>query len=289
VKRRDFVRTAAAAGASMMLPWDLHASPPPPGGWRARLDEGWRFHRGDAPGAERPRMDDAGWERVRLPHTARIEALVTGEPGSDTYQWQGISWYRLPLRLPAEAAGKRVFLHFEAAMNVAEVWVDGRRAGEHLGGWLPFTIDVTERVRPGREVVVALRLDNRDNPITGPKPLHLLDFNSYHGLYRYVHLVVKDPLHITDPLLADRPAGGGVFVTCPAVSPASATVRVQTHVRNDHAGARSFRLRTTLLNAHGGTVQVVESAPVTLARAASRSRCCGARASPTCTPSARRW
>lgn len=260
MKRRDFVRTVAVAGASVMLPWDLRATPPPPGGWKARLDEGWRFHLGDAPGAERPGFADEAWARVRLPHTARIEALVTGEPGSPTYQWQGISWYRLPLRIPVEAEGKRVFLHFEAAMNVAEVWVDGNEAGHHMGGWLPFTLDVTDHVRPGGEAVLAVRLDNRDNPVTGPKPLHLLDFNPYHGLYRYVHLVVKDALHITDPLFVDRPAGGGVFVTCPAVSAASATVNVLTHVRNgERVNARTFRVRTTLVDADGAVAARAET------------------------------
>ena len=264
--RRDFVRTVAAAGAAAALPWHRLAAAPQPGGHRVRLDEGWRFALADVPGAERPALDDAAWERVRLPHTARIEALVTGEPGSDTWQWQGVCWYRLPLRLPAEAAGKRVFLHFEAAMNVAEVWLDGEPAGHHLGGWLPFVLDVTDRVRPGGEALLAVRLDNRDDPVTGPKPLHLLDFNPYHGLYRYVHLVVKDPLHITDPLFVDRPAGGGVFVTYPRVSAASATVRVQTHVRNgERVDARTFRVRTTLLDGDGGVAASAESEAMTLA------------------------
>ncbi len=100
-------------------------------------------------------------------------------------------------------------------------------------------LELSDRVRPGHDHLLAVRLDNRDNPVTGPKPLAQLDFNSYGGLYRYVHLVVKDPLHITDPVLANRPASGGVFVTYPQVSPHAATVRVQTHVRNDHAAART--------------------------------------------------
>jgi beta-galactosidase len=268
MKRRDFVRTVAAAGATAALasPWQLFAAPPPPGGWKTRLDDGWRFHLGDVAGGERPGMDDAAWERVRLPHTARIEALVTGEPGSDSYQWQGDCWYRLPLSIPAEAEGKRVFLHFEAAMNVTTVWIDGAEVGGHAGGWLPFTLDVTDRVRPGEEALLAVRLDNRDNPVTGPKPLHLLDFNPYHGLYRYVHLVVKDALHITDPLLADRPAGGGVFVTFPRVSAEAATVRVQTHVRNAGAEARVFRVKATLLEADSSAAMAMSgSEPVMLA------------------------
>jgi beta-galactosidase len=84
-----------------------------------------------------------------------------------------------------------------------------------------------------------VRLDNRDNPITGPKPLAQLDFNMYHGLYRPVHLITKGPLHITDPLLADRPASGGVFVTY-------------------------FRVRVTLRALDGDVAASATSPPVTL-------------------------
>jgi len=265
MRRRDFIGTMAAAGAATLVGGREEAWAAPPGGRRTRLDTGWRFVRADVQGAEQPGLDDRAWERVSLPHTARIEALVTGEPGSPTDQWQGVCWYRLPLRLDAGAAGKKVFLEFEAAMNVADVWLDGVPVGRHRGGWLPFVLDLSGRLRPGRESVLAVRLDNRDNPVTGPKPLHLLDFNPYHGLYRYVHLVVKDPLHVTHPLLADRPASGGVFVTYPQVSAEAATVRVQTHVRNDHREVRTFYVRTTLV-APDGAVAARETSPAVLLR-----------------------
>lgn len=155
-------------------------------------------------------------------------------------------------------------------MNVADAWLDGRHVGRHLGGFTPFVLDLTGRVRPGHDAVLAVRLDNRDNPVTGPKPLAQLDFNSYGGLYRYVHLVVKEPLHITDPILANRPGSGGVFVTYPHVSPRAATVRVQTHVRNDHAAARTFRIRTTLVDADGRMAASAMSDPVTLRSGADR-------------------
>ena len=54
----------------------------------------------------------------------------------------------------------------------------------HLGGYLPFTIALTERLRFGAENRIEIKLDNRDNRITGPKPLKDLDFNTYGGLYR---------------------------------------------------------------------------------------------------------
>lgn len=285
MERRDFLRGLVMAGAGTLLgpaerltaaasrpatPFGVSPHAALAGGARTRrLDDGWRFLRDDAPRGAAPALDDGAWERVSLPHTARIEALVTDETRG-TGQWQGVCWYRIPLRLAPGEAGRKAFLHFEAAMNVAEVWLDGERVGGHRGGFLPFTIDVTGRLREDTDAVLAVRLDNRDDPVTGPKPLHLLDFQTYHGLYRYVHLVTKDPLHLTDPLLADRPASGGVFVTFPAVSPRAATVRAQAHVRNDHAAARTFTVRTTILGADGTPVARAVSPDVTLAPGTDR-------------------
>jgi beta-galactosidase len=266
MKRRDFVTgmTVAGAAAALGSPRWPRASTSESARRVSRLDSGWKFLRDDPVGAEALGLDDATWQPATLPHTARIEALVTGPAGSPEAQWQGVCWYRRTLSLEPEAAGGTVLLRFEGAMNVAEVWLDGERIGGHMGGYLPFTLDLSERVRPGTDHLLAVRLDNRDNPITGPKPLAQLDFNMYHGLYRPVYLIEKDRLHITDPLLADRPASGGVFVTYPRVSRDSATVRVATHVRNTHAEPRDFRVRATLRAPDGTVAASATSAPVTL-------------------------
>src|SRR5919109_3635463 len=205
-------------------------------------------------GAREPGLDDRRWENVRLPHSARIEALVTGPPGAPGAQWQGVCWYRRHLRLEPDGGGGQVLLRFEGAMNVADVWLDGERIGGHLGGYLPFVLDLGSRVEPGREHLLAVRLDNRDNSVTGPKPLGELDFNLYHGLYRPVYLIRKDRLAITDPLLADKPAGGGVMVTYPRVSRERATVRVQTHVRNGYSDGRDLTVRVTVRQLDGAVV-----------------------------------
>jgi beta-galactosidase len=220
----------------------------------SRLDDGWRFLRGDPDGAHDPGLDDSRWASIQLPHSARIEALVTGPPGSPSAQWQGVCWYRRRLRLEPEAGGGEVLLRFDGAMNVADVWLDGERIGGHLGGYLPFVLHLGARLQPGREHLLAVRLDNRDNPVTGPKPLADLDFNLYHGLYRPVYLTRKDRLAITDALLAGRPAGGGVMVTYPYVSRARARLRVQTHVRNGYPDERELAVRVTVRGLDGSAV-----------------------------------
>jgi beta-galactosidase len=268
MKRREFVRHTAAAGTVLAVAptWTAgcRGRKLPAGASRLDLDPGWQFLPGDAEGAESYAFDDEAWTSAHLPHTARVESLVTGPPGSDTFQWQGTCWYRRRFSLSPEAAGKKVFLNFEGAMNVADVWLNGEPLGRHMGGWLPFGFDISDRVRADEENLLAVRLDNRDNPVTGPKPLPQLDFNPYHGMYRGAHLIVKDLLHITDPILADKPASGGLFVTYPDVSPEQAVVRVQVHVRNDGPAAREFGVRVRLFDAEGRTAAAVLSAPTVL-------------------------
>ncbi|MCH1925357.1 glycoside hydrolase family 2 protein [Shewanella sp. C32] len=180
------------------------------------------------------------WESVRLPHTPRLEPAVVDD------QWQGIAWYQKTFEAAADWRNKVVQIRFEAAMNQADVWLNEQKVGSHLGGYLPFTLDLSSALRPGTNTLL-VRLDNRDNAITGPKPLHLLDFNTYGGLYRGVSLQVKDKLMITDEMLAQDVAGGGVFVTYPQVSAEHASVAVKTQLQNQYAEDKTLQLQQTLL------------------------------------------
>lgn len=102
--------------------------------------------------------------------------------------------------------------------------------------------------------IIIAELDNNDNAITGPKPLKILDFNMYHGLYRNVYLIVKEPIHITDPILANKPASGGVFITYSQVEDKQAIVQVQTHILNCYSFDKHIKVRSTLLDLEDGAV-----------------------------------
>ena len=61
-------------------------------------------------------------------------------------------WYRKRLGVPGEWSGRRFFLEFDGVFQVAEVFVNGVRVGEHRGGYTGFRFDITEEVRRrGRE------------------------------------------------------------------------------------------------------------------------------------------
>ncbi len=126
----------------------------------------WQFLRADEPRAASASFDDATWETVALPHTAQVEALPAGK---NAPQWQGICWYRKTFDLLQEAAGKSILLRLDGAMNAAEIWVNGKSAGKFMGGYLPYIVDISALANPGGKNVVAVRLDNRDNPCDRPQ------------------------------------------------------------------------------------------------------------------------
>lgn len=69
-----------------------------------------------------------GWEKVQLPHTTEVESLVV------TNQWQGDAWYKKTITADPSWQNKPVFLRFDAAMNAAAVFLNGKKIASHLGG-----------------------------------------------------------------------------------------------------------------------------------------------------------
>ena len=186
-------------------------------------------------------LDDSKWGNVSLPHTANVEPIVVNN------QWQGICWYRQSVMVPQNLENKKIFLEWEGAMNVAQVYLNGKLVETHSGGYLPIVIDATPHLKFGKENTIAIRLDNRDNPFTGPKPLKILDFNMYGGLYRKHNVVIKEKLYISNPNLARKAASGGLFITTPKVAKESATVSVNAHVINEYAETQNATIKHTIL------------------------------------------
>ena len=256
-----FLGALGMVGNATILP--VHAAPT--GGSLERwINTGWKFDRVDGAEPSSPEaaaFDDTAWQVVTLPHTPRLEKY------DETHPWQGICWYRKSLLPDPAWAGKRVTIQFGAAMQVADVWVNGVHETRHLGGYLPFMVDLTDQAAAGKPIVIAARLDNRDtNQVPPGKPTNDLDFNYPGGLYRGVKLVITDPVHVSDPVDANIVAGGGVFVTYTDVSAESATVQVKTDVADDaDTNAHTCTVRSALMDATGQLVKQTLSDPVMIA------------------------
>lgn len=192
---------------------------------RRSIDAGWKFHWGGLNFAWSPTVSDEGWSRVTIPHTWNAH-----DPFDDIPSYRrGIGWYRKELQLDDALRGKRIFLYFEGANQVADVYVNGAFVGEHKGGYTAFAFDITRYVKfDGDENanLVAVKVDNSQNPFIPPLSV---GYALYGGIYRDVWLVATDPVHfeVTDH------ASSGVYVSTPHVSRERGEVHVRGTIVSD--------------------------------------------------------
>lgn len=136
-----------------------------------------------------------------------------------------------------------------------DVFLNGEKLSSHYGGYLGFIVDITNKVKFNEDNLLAIKVTNQDDPQTPPgKPLAKLDFNYYGGIYRDVKMVITNQVYISDPLEANKTAGGGLFVTYPKVDSKSATLNIKTHIVNRLVAQNHLDLITTVEDDHGKIV-----------------------------------
>lgn len=208
---------------------------------RYTINDGWRYHAGGVSFALGPLLSDSDWERVTLPHTWNAHDPFDDTPG---YR-RDMGWYRRPLQLDETLRGKRVFLYFEGANQVAQVYVNGAFAGEHRGGYTAFAFDITRFAHFGDTTnLIAVKVDNSEDPHIAPLSV---GYALYGGIYRDVWVVATDPVHVA---VTDH-AGAGVFVTTPEVTAERARVESRAVLVNDGNSSAPTRVVTTILDPGG--------------------------------------
>jgi hypothetical protein len=200
----------------------------------------WKFQLGDIAGADAAAFADSKWDAANLPHSFSMPYFA-----ADRF-YVGYGWYRKHFEAPVAWSGQRVSLEFDGVFQVAEVFVNGRRIGEHKGGYTGFSLDITGAVKPG-DNVLAVRVNNNWDARLAPRAG---EHTFSGGIYRNVRLVVTAPVHV---------AWYGTSVTTPQVSKESATVNVKTEVVNESDAAKSVTLKTSVADAKGKTVARMES------------------------------
>jgi beta-galactosidase len=218
---------------------------------RLSLNKGWRYFGGDVNGAEAVEFDDSGWTRINLPHTWNAEDTQDDEPG---YR-RGVGWYRRVLKVSRTLKGKRLILYFEGANQVADVFVNGRLAGQHKGGYTAFAFDVTDLARfdsRKNENTLAVKVDN--DPDKNIPPLSA-DFDFYGGIYRNVWLIATQPVHFN---LLDH-ASPGIYADTPTISDKAAVVRIRAQVTNSDVQSRNVKIVSTVIDQQGRVVATADS------------------------------
>ncbi|GGZ81743.1 glycoside hydrolase family 2 protein [Algibacter mikhailovii] len=201
---------------------------------------GWRFYKGVIERAELSDFDDSTWNVVNTPHGLELNASEAS--GSTNYQ--GEAWYRKHFTIPKNLLGKKLTIHFEAIMGKSKVWLNGELLTTHYGGYLPFSIDITNKVLKDKENVLAVWADNSDDPNYPPgKSQTVLDFSYFGGIYRDVWLLATNNVYVTNPNTANKVAGGGLFVRYENLTKKSVEVITKTDISND--SKKSFDISIT--------------------------------------------
>lgn len=145
--------------------------------------------RQDVPGAQEVSFDDSLWETVSTPHSFNdVDSyrVIIDHSGGDRGAYKGLSWYRKHFKLPAEAAGSKVFIEFEGMRQAGDIYFNGKPFGLYENGISGYGVDLTSAVLFGdRDNVLAVQVDNRtsykERATDTSYRWNANDFNPVHG------------------------------------------------------------------------------------------------------------
>lgn len=193
------------------------------------LDGTWLFRtdpemRGEADGWQAPGAPLDGWEEVTVPSTWQVS--------EKTSDYMGAAWYRREFDAPGHWEGRVVRVEFEAVFHTAAVFVNGRKAGEHIGkGYTAFTLDISGLLEFGRRNVVAVRADNSFAPAMLPRN-NSYDWTPDGGITRRVRLLITPPVYLEYAWIDAQPD----------LSQDTAGLAIRAVVRNATADTAGFEL-----------------------------------------------
>lgn len=219
----------------------------------------WKFKKEDVKNASKTSFKDGEWLSVTIPHD-----FNGGSDGvnNDVFDgrfdfendvramYKGPAWYRTKFRIDENQAEKRVFVEFEAVSLDAQVWVNGKKAGTHQGGYTAFSIDITDFIKFGKENVLAVRADNSNNSGIAPWMADekgsfpfSFDYAVYGGIYRDVWINITDPVKIEK--VFNTPVCGGQ---------APSVLSIKTKVKNYSKETKKVKLSSKIFSPEGELV-----------------------------------
>ncbi len=185
--RRRFLQSSSALAAGAAFSQRISALEPGIAAGRNiyPLNRGWRYNAKASEAARATDFDDSKFTPVVLPHTN----LKLPWHSFDEKSYEFVSVYRRPLHISAEMEGKRVFVDFEGVMTASTVYLNGEKLGTYLGGYTPFSFELTRHMKPGGRNLLAVEVDSTERADVPPFG-NEVDYLTFGGIYREVSLRV---------------------------------------------------------------------------------------------------
>lgn len=200
--------------------------------------------------------------RVNLPHTWNADDAFLA--GGNYFRGKG--FYSKTFFVPEKWNGQQLFVRFEGANQVTELFVNDTKVGEHIGGYTGFVFNITPYLSFGCNNQLKVVCDNSYNENIAPLSA---DFTFYGGIYRDVNLIHTQSLHVE----VENNANGNVQVKTPVVNEKEAQVEVKFNLKNSSEQKAKTEVRLTVYDANNNVianqsqkiiVDQLSKAPVTL-------------------------
>ncbi|GGI22711.1 beta-galactosidase GalB [Pedobacter mendelii] len=219
------------------------------------LEKNWKFSKGNHPESIKENFNDSSWETVTVPHDWAIKGPFDGANDSQEVAivqngekqaskktgrtgglpFIGKAWYRNTFTAPTFKKGKKAVILIDGAMSYPIVYLNGEEVGHWAYGYNSFSIDVTNKMKEGKNVL-SIGLEN------------LPEASRWYpgaGLYRNVHVIITEDVSI--PVW-------GTYITTPLINKDFAKVKIKTKVNSTSGKYDGLSLQTTIKNARGETV-----------------------------------
>jgi beta-galactosidase len=204
------------------------------------INSNWQFCKGDT----LKTTSSKKWSLVSVPHTWNAEDVNDEEPG----YYIGEGWYKKTIQIPVSWKEKEVYIYFEGVGQVAEVYLNGKLVGKHIGSYNAFSfpisnyINYTTEENATNEVIV--KVDNSHNENIPPLAA---DFTFYGGIYRDVYLKAINKVHFD----ADNYASSGIFMNTPVVNNSNAIVNIKGSLVNKTEAKRKLMITNKIYDVQG--------------------------------------
>lgn len=209
------------------------------------FNEGWLFSLMDDSLAARPEFVDSGWRKLNLPHDWAIEGDFSQDNPSGTGGGAlpgGIGWYRKTFVAENKDKGKHFRIEFDGVYMNSEVFINGTCLGKRPYGYISFSYDLTPYLKWGEKNVIAVRVDNAEQPNSR--------WYSGCGIYRNVWLLKTGDVRVAE---------WGTYVTTEKVDRQGAFLNLVTTLENTGKQNDDVIVRSVLKDAEGKEVAQVES------------------------------
>lgn len=176
------------------------------------------------------------WQTVNLPHTWNQWDAVDNSPG---YR-RDASWYQKEIFVEAYKDAQYL-LYFEGVNITSDVYINGERAGGHIGGYVGFEIDITSLIKKGQKNMIAIRVDNSYNPDVIPS--QKADFFIYGGITRDVWLKILPEVNFKN-----------IQVRTPQVSATSASTNLKIDFHNSYKLDKNYFVQSKIVDPSSNVV-----------------------------------